>query len=100
MKKISLLASLSCFLSAVLAGAAERPAPNAAQMKRIRILDAPVSGPWKLVANRGTHPVDVKSDFYAADPELVNLVRSATTDSGETDTTKWMTAMINCRQID
>ena len=28
---------------------------------------------------------------YLADPELVREVKSATTESGETDTAKWMT---------
>lgn len=36
MKKISLFALLFCFLSVAFAVAAERPAPNAAQMRRIR----------------------------------------------------------------
>ena len=29
--------------------------------------------------------------YYFVDPELVKLVKSATTESGETDTAKWMT---------
>jgi hypothetical protein len=34
----------------------------------------------------------VSFKLYRADPELVRLVLSATTESGETDTAKWMTA--------
>lgn len=35
---------------------------------------------------------DVSFKLYRADPELVRLVLSAATESGETDTAKWMTA--------
>jgi len=33
----------------------------------------------------------VSFKLYYADPELVRMVLAATTDSGETDTAKWMT---------
>ena len=61
--------------------------------KRIRVLDAPVTpGADKVfvrhnVAEKGA----VTLRRYLADPELVRQVKSATTESGETDTAKWMT---------
>lgn len=58
--------------------------------KRIRVLDEPVRGPCRITANCGDRPVPVSVRFYSVDPELVRLVRNATTDSGETDTAKWM----------
>ena len=33
--------------------------------------------------------------LYSVDSELVKLVQSATTESGETDTAKWMTGVEN-----
>ena len=33
----------------------------------------------------------IRGKRYLVDPELIQLVRTATTDSGETDTAKWMT---------
>ena len=60
-------------------------------IKRIRVLDSPVLGACKVVAQRGTESVKVKTSFYAADVELVKLISEAATESGETDTAKWMT---------
>ncbi len=67
-------------------------------IKRIRVLDEAVPNndlEWNSGNIDGTPGEDVYSTrvrFYYADPELVKLVKSATTDSGETDTAKWMTA--------
>ena len=67
-------------------------------IKRIRVLDEAVPNndlEWDSGNIDGTPPGEVYSArvrFYYADPELVKLVKSATTDSGETDTAKWMTA--------
>ena len=59
--------------------------------KRIRILDRP------MIARRGVRIVTDKGSvsyrLYSVDPELVKLVQSATTESGETDTAKWMTGV-------
>ena len=66
-------------------------------IKRIRVLDEAVPNndlEWNSGNIDGT-PGEVYSTrvrFYYADPELVKLVKSATTESGETDTAKWMTA--------
>ena len=66
-------------------------------IKRIRVLDEAVPNndlEWNSGNIDGT-PGEVYSArvrFYYADPELVKRVKSATTDSGETDTAKWMTA--------
>ena len=61
-------------------------------IKRIRILDNPVLGDCKIIARRGSQSVPVRALFYAVDSELVRLVNEATTESGETDTAKWMTS--------
>ena len=63
-------------------------------VKRIRILEAPcVAKSCKVnVLNDGGALQGVSFKLYRADPELVRLVLSATTGSGETDTAKWMTA--------
>ena len=61
--------------------------------KRIRVLDEPVCGQFRLTANCGDRPVPVNVRFYYVDPELVKLVKNATTGSGETDTAKWMTGV-------
>ena len=61
--------------------------------KRIRVLDEPVCGQCKLTANCGDRPVLGNVRFYYVDPELVKLVQTATTESGETDTAKWMTGV-------
>ena len=61
--------------------------------KRIRILDKPrVARRVEVkVLRHGGEMRDVTVRTYFADPELVRLVQSATTESGETDTAKWMT---------
>ena len=66
-------------------------------IKRIRVLDE--ARPRKdlsfePVLPKGRWPKGwaAYADFYYADPELIKLVQSATTESGETDTAKWMTA--------
>lgn len=61
-------------------------------IKRIRVLNNPVSGNCKVIAFRGMRPVPVRASFYAVDSELVRIVNEATTESGETDTAKWMTS--------
>ena len=61
--------------------------------RRIRILDKTYA-PKKAelcVAKTGPNPGKVTFRRYLVDEELLNLVRTATTDSGETDTAKWMT---------
>ena len=66
--------------------------------KRIRILNEPVI-PTSIKLDYKTDGVpkhdgwcvSVRFQSYAVDPELIRLVKSATTESGETDTAKWMT---------
>ena len=66
-------------------------------IKRIRVLDEAVPNndlEWNS-GNLGCTPgkgYSAHVRYYYADPELVKLVKSATTESGETDTAKWMTA--------
>ena len=60
-------------------------------IKRIRVLDEPVVGAWRITANCESTPVKVDVSFFAVDSELVRVVKSATTESGETNTAKWMT---------
>ena len=63
-------------------------------LKRIRVLETPCAAKScevKVLKNGGAFQ-DVSFKLYRADPELVRLVLSATTESGETDTAKWMTA--------
>ena len=62
--------------------------------KRIRVLDGDFPAEDLVVlldaeANPGARLKSVK--FFRADPELIKLVQTATTESGETDTAKWMT---------
>ena len=62
-------------------------------VKRIRVLESPVAAKgcdFKVVAS-GENLKGVSFKLYYADPELVRTVLAATTDSGETDTAKWMT---------
>ena len=62
-------------------------------VKRIRVLESPVAAKGcdlKVVASGGNLK-GVSFKLYFADPELVRTVLAATTDSGETDTAKWMT---------
>jgi len=56
--------------------------------KRIRVLDTPVAkDSFKLDFTSGAN---VSTRFYYVEPDLLKLVQSATTESGETDTAKWM----------
>ena len=62
--------------------------------KRIRVLAQPyrvggISLLLELEKSAGARVKSVRS--YFVDPELVKLVQTATTESGETDTAKWMT---------
>ena len=65
-------------------------------IKRIRVLKEPVK--TSEIKFRHGCPRDffpgysLRCRYYYADPELVSLIESATTESGETDTAKWMTA--------
>ncbi len=61
--------------------------------KRIRTLDEPVAAAhcsFKVTASGPECPVVAWRTFFV-DPALVKLVNDATTESGETDTAKWMT---------
>ena len=65
--------------------------------KRIRILDEPVTpsaGEEVFVRHNVVEKGAVTFRRYFADPELLRQVRSATTESGETDTAKWMTGSV------
>ena len=63
-------------------------------IKRIRTLANPVSGKVELdiSSNSGEAPGNVSVACYLVDPDLLNAILSSTTESGETDTAKWMTA--------
>ena len=63
-------------------------------IKRIRVLESPVSAEncEVRVLKDGGCLQGVSFKLYLADPELVKTVLAATTESGETDTAKWMTA--------
>jgi len=64
-------------------------------IKRIRVLKEPVK--TSEIKLRPGWPRDfspgysLRCSYFYADPELVGLIESATTESGETDTAKWMT---------
>ena len=62
--------------------------------KRIRVLEAPVSAKSceVRVLKDGGDFRGVSFRLYRADTELVRTVLAATTESGETDTARWMTA--------
>ena len=63
-------------------------------VKRIRVLETPCAAKLcevRVLKNGGAFQ-GVSFKLYRADHELVRLVLSATTESGETDTAKWMTA--------
>ena len=63
-------------------------------LKRIRVLETPCTAKScevKVLKDGGALQ-GVSFTLYRADPELVRLVLSSTTESGETDTAKWMTA--------
>jgi len=58
------------------------------------VVEPSVAAPKKLdldVSATGPSPRNVKMRRYLVDVDLLKLVREATTDSGETDTAKWMT---------
>ena len=61
-------------------------------VKRIRVLENPVSAEKceLRVLKDGGGPKGVSFKCYLADTELVKTVVTATSDSGETDTAKWM----------
>ena len=63
-------------------------------LKRIRVLETPcVAKSCEIkVLKDGGDLRDVSFKLYRANPELVRIVLAATTESGETDTAKWMTA--------
>ena len=63
-------------------------------VKRIRVLESPVSAKncEVRVLKDGGNLQGVSFKLYFADPALVKTVLAATTESGETDTAKWMTA--------
>ena len=62
-------------------------------VKRIRVLENPASAEKceLRVLKDGGDLKGVSFKLYLADPALVKTVLSATTESGETDTAKWMT---------
>ena len=62
--------------------------------KRIRVLESPCAAKSceVKVLKDGGELQGVSFKLYRADPELVRLILSASTESGETDTAKWMTA--------
>ena len=63
-------------------------------IKRIRVLNDPVAAnvvEVKVTSAVGT-PGQVSLARYFVNPALVKTVLAATTESGETDTAKWMTA--------
>ena len=63
-------------------------------VKRIRVLESPVTAAKCAVKvlKDGGNLQGVSFQIYLADPALVKTVLAATTESGETDTAKWMTA--------
>ena len=71
-------------------------------IKRIRVLKEPVKTDEIKLIVENENPSYIspgyvrRCRYYYADPELVRLIESATTESGETDTAKWMTAGKQC----
>ena len=63
-------------------------------VKRIRVLESPLSAKncEVRVLKHGGNLKGVSYKLYLVDPALVKTVLAATTESGETDTAKWMTA--------
>ena len=61
-------------------------------IKRIRTLDTPRPAEklWLNVYGEAAEALPMK--FYYAEPDFLKAVLSATTESGETDTAKWMTS--------
>ena len=61
--------------------------------KRIRLLETPCEAKAREAkVLKGADGADVSFRLYLADPSLVRTILDATTESGETDTAKWMTA--------
>ena len=63
--------------------------------KRIRLLDKPCDAKTcelRVLKSGGAHR-NVAFKLYLADEQLAKLVRESTTQSGETDTAKWMTGV-------
>ena len=64
--------------------------------KRIRVFDKPMEKEGTVLTTMQSPLADTsgfQARYYYVDPELVKLVKSATTESGETDTAKWMTGV-------
>ena len=61
-------------------------------IKRIRTLDRPRRAENIRLEVYGDNAEALPMKFYYVEPEFLKAVLSATTDSGETDTAKWMTA--------
>lgn len=66
-------------------------------IKRIRVFDAPVRAKsLRLETFSGVgapQNARVTMKTYFVEPELLKIVQTATTESGETDTARWMTAV-------
>ena len=61
-------------------------------IKRIRTLDRPRRAENIRLEVYGDNAEGLPMKFYYVEPEFLKAVLSATTESGETDTAKWMTA--------
>ena len=61
-------------------------------IKRIRTLDRPRPAEKLWLDVYGDSAESLPMKFYYVEPDFLKAVLSATTDSGETDTAKWMTA--------
>ena len=61
-------------------------------IKRIRTLESPCRAENMRLEVYGDHAEALPLKFYYVEPEFLKAVLSATTESGETDTAKWMTA--------
>lgn len=75
-----------------------RPAPSAAH--RIRLESEEDNGEFNFVQTKDENGVkrlyltrdrNIAGERFLVDKDLIELVRNATTESGETDTAKWMT---------
>ena len=61
-------------------------------IKRIRTLESPCRAENMRLEVYGDNAEALPLKFYYVEPEFLKAVLSATTESGETDTAKWMTA--------
>ena len=61
-------------------------------IKRIRTLDTPRPAEKLWLNVYGDNAKALPMKFYYVEPDFLKAVLSATTESGETDTAKWMTA--------